>query len=708
MSWADRPWVRRLRAGGGRPAGLVLLALLVAALLVPGVPVVPSVRLANFDAYQILRPREPVSAPAVIVAIDDASIARHGQWPWPRTLLAQLVTRVAEARPAVVGIDIVMPEPDRMSAPRLAQLLPELGPDVTARLAAMPSNEAALAAALGRVRTVLGAAGLEAIDGATTEAGGGWVPMLLHGRDPAPFVRRFAGALRSVTEIDRAAAGRALLNADVERGVVRRVPLVARIGDTLVPGFAPELLRVAAGEGAMAIETRRDGVHAIGFGDVRVPTERDGSLRVHYSVHDPRRFVSAADVLAGAVPAERLVKRVVLVAVTAIGLSDYQATPVIDRMSGAEIHAQAVENIFDGALLVRPARLVWAEAGAMAVVGALLVLAMPALPRRYSLLLFLGAVATAAIAGFVLYRHAQVLVDVAAPSIALGLLFGFMVTLTLVEVDSQRRVLRGALEREREAAARLAGELEAARRIQMGILPRPEDLAGNGGRYTLHALLEPARGVGGDLYDFFEPSPDRLFLLLGDVAGKGLPGCLFMAVSKSLYRTTALRLLPDTAMMMSEANREIARDNRESLFVTVFAGVLDLATGVLEYTNAGHEDPYVARADGSLARLSKAGGPPLCVVDDFAYAAERQRLARGDLLCLMTDGVVEAMNRAGEFYGRPRLEAVLRGAGGDATPAAVCEAIRADVAQFTDGAEPADDVAILVLRWHGPAEAPAT
>jgi serine phosphatase RsbU (regulator of sigma subunit)/CHASE2 domain-containing sensor protein len=704
---AEPPWIRRLRGGAGRPAGLVLLALLVAALVTPGVPLVPSVRLVNFDAYQILAPREPASAPAVVVAIDDASIARHGQWPWPRTLLARLVSRVADAAPAVVGIDIIMPEPDRLSAPRLPQLLPELGADVAERLAGMPSNEVALATALGRVKAILGAAGLEGPEAGAAGAGGGWVPLLLRGGDPGRFVRRFTGALRSVPEIDRVAVGRGLLNADVERGVVRRVPLIARIDDTLVPGFALELLRVAAGEPAMTVETGRDGVHAITLGDVRVPTERDGSLRVHYSLHDPRRFVSAAAVLAGEVPAERITRRAVLVAVTAIGLSDFQATPVIDRMSGAEIHAQALENIFDGLLLSRPPRMLWVEAASLGLVGTLLVLAVPALPRRYSSLLFLGAVVMAGIMGFVVYRHALVLVDFASPSIALAVLFGFMVTLTLVEVDRHQRALREALQHEREAAARLAGELEAARRIQMGILPRPADLAGNGGRYTLHAVLEPARAVGGDLYDFFEPTPDRLFILLGDVAGKGLPGCLFMAVSKSLCRTTALRLLPDTATMMSEANREITRDNRESLFVTVFAGVLDVATGVLEYSNAGHDDPYLVRADGSLARLSQAGGPPLCVIDDFPYAAERHRLAPGDLLCLLTDGVVEAMNRAGEFYGRARLEAVLRAAGKEATAEGVCEAIRADVARFTEGAEPADDLAILTVRWNG-SEAAAT
>ena len=277
-----------------------------------------------------------------------------------------------------------------------------------------------------------------------------------------------------------------------------------------------------------------------------------------------------------------------------------------------------------------------------------------------------------------------------------------MVSVTLAEVDSHRRTLRRELQQEREAAARLAGELEAARRIQMGIMPRPADVPGNGGAFDLHAFLEPARTVGGDLYDFFQPQPDQLFFLLGDVAGKGLPGCLFMAVSKSLYKSTALRLSPDTAAIMTEANRQISRENAESLFVTLFAGMLELDTGMLEYSNAGHEDPYVVRAGEPLTHLRSVGGPPLCVIDDFAYDRERYQLVPGDTLCLMTDGVMEAMNRAGELYGRARLEAVLTGIDAAAAPKTISEAIYADVERFAAGAERADDVAILVIRWNGP------
>jgi serine phosphatase RsbU (regulator of sigma subunit) len=151
---------------------------------------------------------------------------------------------------------------------------------------------------------------------------------------------------------------------------------------------------------------------------------------------------------------------------------------------------------------------------------------------------------------------------------------------------------------------------------------------------------------------------------------------------------------------MSEANAQISRENAESLFVTMFAASLTLATGTLDFSNAGHETPYVVRAGEPLRRLPAVGGPPLCVVDDFAYEAAPYQLAPGDTLVLMTDGVVEAMNPARELYGRVRLETVLAQLGG-MTPVAIVEAISADVTRFTAGAEPADDLAILALRWNG-------
>jgi adenylate cyclase len=400
---------------------------------------------------------------------------------------------------------------------------------------------------------------------------------------------------------------------------------------------------------------------------------------------------------------QRLERKLVLIGVTALGLSDYQATPVADRMPGVEIHAQLLENIYDADLLSRPRAVVWAEAGLLLTGGLLLILIMPRSSALASVSLYALMVGAIVTAGALLYLKSGILLDAASPSLALGTLFTSMLVVTLAETERHRQSLRRQVEEQREQAARLAGELEAARRIQMGSLPDPMTAFPGDTRLDLYAFLEPAREVGGDLYDFFPLDRDRLCLLIGDVSGKGLPGSLFMAVSKALYKSAALRGVGSVDAVMREADGEISRDNTEGLFVTMLAGVLDVRSGLLEYCNAGHEPLYLLpNGDRPLARLSDGGGPPLCVLDRFPYAASARRLTRGDTICLVTDGVLEAMSPKAEAYGRVRFEALLEKVGRAASAAEIGEAIRLEVSRFADGVEQSDDMAILVLRWKGP------
>src|SRR6266850_4185181 len=390
--------------------------------------------------------------------------------------------------------------------------------------------------------------------------------------------------------------------------------------------FGLEILRVAAGGAMVTVRTGASGVEAVEIGGLAVPTEPDGSVRIHFARSDPERFVSAADVLAGKVDRQRLERKLVLIGVTALGLSDYQATPVTDRMPGVEIHAQLLEGIYDGTLLSRPR---WAgrlEAGLLAAGGLLLIVLVPRLSAKRSAGLLVAQIVALIALGSLLYVNAGVLLDWSAPALSLSVLYTAMLVVTLVEGESQRRALRLEIARQREAAARLAGELEAARRIQLGSLPRAAEAFPNERRFELYAFLDPAREVGGDLYDFFLLDADRLFFLIGDVSGKGLPGSLFMTVSKALCKSAALRHRGRVAPVLGEANAELSRDNAEGLFVTVLAGTLNVSTGELEYGNAGHEPPYLLPRRERALRSLDGGGPPLCAVDDFGYVATSLRL----------------------------------------------------------------------------------
>jgi serine phosphatase RsbU (regulator of sigma subunit) len=264
--------------------------------------------------------------------------------------------------------------------------------------------------------------------------------------------------------------------------------------------------------------------------------------------------------------------------------------------------------------------------------------------------------------------------------------------------------LRAALEQEKLAAAMMAGELAAAFRIQMGILPKPGDLTPDP-RFNLDAQLVPAKHVGGDLYDFFKIDRDHLFVAIGDVSGKGVPASLFMAVGKALCKSCALREELDIGAIMQRANAEISRDNNEMLFITLFAGVLDLRSGLLSFCNAGHDPPFLVTPGEAPRQVTTIGGPPLCVMDDFPYASEAFQMAPGEILCLVTDGVTEAMNSDGTLMGHERVVSALAGLPPDGDAAGLAAGLHAAVTAFVAGADPSDDLTLLAVQWVGEEDA---
>ena len=688
-------WLRR---GHGRQAGAALLVLLAGLQLFLDSRPQAGLRNGLFDSYQRMAPRHRSGDGVIVVEIDDHSVSQIGQWPWPRTLVADLVRKLAAERPAVIAIDLLFSEPDRLSPRALARQFTAAGLSAS-ELADLPDSDEELAAAIKAAPVVLGVGAL--LNDAGLASGIPYRPILRQfGGEAAPFVPRFASALRSLEDIDRAAAGHGAFNAIGDDGIVRRVPTLITVGDNPLPGLAMETLRTLTGDPILSMHVGPRGLDWVGAGDLEIPTDNEGGWWLHFSNWLERPRLSAADVLDGKLPAGQLKGRVVLFVYTALGLLD-NVTTALGTMPGVHVHAEALDNAIDGRLLSLPHWAPMAQVALLALLAAMGLWVVPILPPALSAAVFAGLALAAGALGLVAFAGPGWLLDVANPLAGAGVVFAFMLTVTLGETQAQRRRLKDELIASREAQARLEGELDAARRIQMGMLPRPQDVLRSERRVQIAARIQPARTVGGDLYDFFMLDATQLFFQIGDVAGKGLPASLFMALAKALTKGAALRAGGDPGRALTDASAAISSDNPEQLFVTMLAGVLDLESGELAWCSAGHEAPYLLRAGAAPQRQSGGGGPPLCVIDGFAYPAERLRLVPGDLLCLVTDGVTEAQNAAGDFFGTPRLLDCLRRLHADARVDALADAIEKDIAEFVGGAEPADDVTILVLRWPG-------
>lgn len=256
------------------------------------------------------------------------------------------------------------------------------------------------------------------------------------------------------------------------------------------------------------------------------------------------------------------------------------------------------------------------------------------------------------------------------------------------------------------ARERIEGELNVARDIQLGLLPKVMPAFPDRPEVDLSSLLVSAKEVGGDLFDYYFLDQHHLCFTIGDVAGKGVPAALFMAITKTLIKAAAERNA-EPAAMLDRINNDLSHDNPNVIFVTLVVGILDVRDGRVRYANAGHNPPAILRLDGSLDILRGASGPAAGVMDDIHYAPLETYLAPGESILLYTDGVTEAETKEGAFYGDSRLFDLLRGTGCSATPDTIVRRIMADVREHAGGATQSDDITILSLRYMGPSAPPS-
>jgi sigma-B regulation protein RsbU (phosphoserine phosphatase) len=254
----------------------------------------------------------------------------------------------------------------------------------------------------------------------------------------------------------------------------------------------------------------------------------------------------------------------------------------------------------------------------------------------------------------------------------------------------------------RTAKERIESELSVARDIQMSIVPKIFPPFPNIREIDVHASIESAKEVGGDLYDFFFVDDDRLFFVIGDVSGKGVPASLFMAVSITLLKTKTKEGI-QTDNILYKVNNDLCADNEMSMFVTTFCGILNIRTGEVIYSNGGHNPPYLRRSSGEVKSLPCQSGLPLGVMEDFSYGRDSISLQPGDTLVLYTDGVTEAINKEEEFFSDGRLEDILRNTKNNHSARDLVQSISGAVHDFAVGAVQSDDITLLVITYNGPA-----
>ncbi|MBU1210982.1 MAG: adenylate/guanylate cyclase domain-containing protein [Alphaproteobacteria bacterium] len=472
-----------------------LLAVMVMLRIADPAPIA-KLRLAAFDTFLQLSPRAADPAlPVKVVAIDEASLAAIGQWPWPRSVLADLVSRLKSAGAKAVALDIVLPEADRLSPQQFAEAyageaaLAEIAP----ALKRLPPLEARLAEALADAPSILAFAGEDTAKGLPGRV---QVSFAKAGDPPERFVPAFKGSVTNVARLRDSAHGLGAANWFPERDqIVRRVPLLVTVAGTLYPSLSLEALRVAQGWSTIFIKSsggsgigafgQQTGIEVMRAGTTILPTNARGELWLRLAPIDQRRTISASRVLSADFEASEVSGRIVFIGATAIGLLDIQATPLSESVPGVELHAQAVEQMLSGDHAVRPA---YADGLELVFLVAMGTLVAWLLHRSGPVTAAgTGVIAIAAVVAgcFLAYRNNGLLIDPVYPSFSLALVYAAGSLTNFVRSERERRQVRSAFSN--YLAPELVEELVA----------HPEKLKLGGEMRELTLLFADVRGFSG-------------------------------------------------------------------------------------------------------------------------------------------------------------------------------------------------------------------
>jgi adenylate cyclase len=437
--------------------GLVVTLLLLALHMAE---VTALVQLGNllFDTYQRAEPREYKDAPVRVVDIDDETIARLGQWPWPRTDVARLTQALTDAGSSAVAFDIVFSEPDRTSPARAVEIL-RRNPQAKgsyAEIAALPDHDVLMGQTMAATPSVMGFFLTREPNAARPPAKAGFAVS----GDPPTSVPHFKGAILPLPAIVDGAAGAGFVSIVGGRdGIIRSAPLVADLDGQMVPSLSLEALRVAQGAGAVLVRTTEGsgemgggdpGVVALKVGAFEVPTTPAGELWMYYTDPRPERIVPAWKILTGELPPaemERLFAgHIVFIGTGAAGLRDLVSTPVRDRELGVVVHAQAVEQMILGEFLVRPDWAAGLERSVLLLAGIVLSLWLPSLGALRGGIAAGIALGTVVAGSWVAFQNG-LLVDPTVPSLGLVGVFMAVTSFSFYREERARAYIRNAFDR---------------------------------------------------------------------------------------------------------------------------------------------------------------------------------------------------------------------------------------------------------------------
>lgn len=655
--WFANRWsgMLRLLFSPARLVGFLVLGLLLFVRINDPV-FVEVIRLQGFDYLQRLKPREYEKLPVTIVDLDEQSFREYGQWPWPRTLVAQMINQLARQGAVATGFDIVFSERDRLSPQRIAEDNKTLSLDIKNSLRELPDNEVVMAEAMQRHRVVLGQTSVR--QERDNLSGDQEIPdanFASIGPNPKQFLKNFPDLLENVQELEEAAAGRGMFSYETDADdVVRRAPLVLKVRDRIRLSLSAELLRIATGGETFAIRSNQAGIEGVILARKLVETDGQGRVWPYFTPSDPSQYVSASEVLGGNVDPARIRGHMILVGTSAIGLEDYRLTPLGRQVPGVEVHAQVIENMLADTMLQRPVTSTLHELLLSLAAGIAIILIVPMLGAIVaSLAAIVSITAFAGLSYWQFSEHLQLL-DATFPIITTAVLFILSATANYIREERERQQIRGAFGQYLSPA--LVDQLSED----------PDRLVLGGETRELSVLFTDVRGFTG-ISESYKENPEGLTRLMNcflNVLSNPIldrngtidkyMGDAIMAFWNApmdegdhAYKscTAALEMISNVAALNAARQKELSGNAREK-YLPINVGV-GINTGPCTVGNMGSDIRFDYTALGDTVNLasrlegqSKPYGLPIVIGEKTAQLVS-DRLATYEIDLIRVKGKTE-------------------------------------------------------------------
>ena len=579
---------------------------------------IEKLQLIAFDSYQQIFPRESSEFPIYVVDIDESSLKNQGQWPWPRDILANLITKINSHQPSVIALDIILSEPDRMGKDEVFKESIEKAPIV--------------------------------ISYSTLHRGELKQPMKKYslatvGDFNIKELFFYPSSLTPLEEFQKASEGIGGINTLPEiDGVIRQIPLFMSIngedGYQTFPSLQLEILRVLQGAGTYLIKSDPDGIEDIRVGDIEVKTDSNAVLRLFFS-DQKIKTISANDLLSNVGDFKDLNGAIVIVGSSAYGLKDLITTPLKSGSAGFEAHVQALEQIFQGSYIDRPGWVLGFERVVLLLFLLISFFAVLKLKPTHAFASSIALLVLNLVLGLTLFKFYGILYDPIYIATALLILFPVQ---SVYKYYVNEKTLVSSLT-----------ELKLASEVQAATWPKEFPSIEN---IEVDGWSIPADDSGGDTFDFFKID-NKLYFALGDATGHGISSAIHAVMIRSMLRTS-LNLKNSIDQVLFEVNNQLNQDTINGRFVTLFLGVLDNESFLTEFYSAG-QGPilYYQKSSNKIFSLNPKS-PPLGVLANTTFPMlNKAILNSGDAIIVSSDGIPEAKNSAGEQFGDEKFQQLI-------------------------------------------------